>query len=191
MTTRIVLLSALLLTMTGMCWAATVSYDTTVDAQSATWAQQVSLPAFDPTRGSLVAVELTISGEVNGAASLECLDAESQSIETTLAADIALLAGDGSRICSVRPEASRTVSLGSDDGSSDFDGQSGSVIEIASPSCGDGVTLTSGLSGFIGSGQVSIPCVSMGESSTAGCGNIAANLSAESSARITITYIYE
>lgn len=191
LTTRTLIFTALVMLTSAACWAGSISYDATVAPDQASWEKNVSLPAYDPALGELTAVRLTISGAVSGSASVECLDAESQSVDASIGADVSLLTESGYEICSISPKTSQSIDLHADDGSTDFGGASGAVVDVDSDTLENGITIESGLGGFVGPGNIQFVVVSSGMSSAEASGNVSAQLACSSGATVTVTYIFE
>ena len=55
--------------------AQTITYTDTIPLQPTNWDEQLSLPRFDPALGILTEIEFLLTGEVDGTAKVENLDA--------------------------------------------------------------------------------------------------------------------
>ena len=200
MKTRHVLASLLVLLM----WAGAANggpltdgpYTDTVPVTGTDWVgQTVSIQQFDPALGTLVGIEFTLAGHVEGSAGFENLDLLSPQTGTVnLTAEIELQNPDTSLIVLVAPLASESDPVLEYDGTTDYKGPSGKTYPDLNDDVSDTVTsppVVTNFALFTGLGTIDLPVEATAKSYATSSGNYASTFSTSASAEVTVTYMYE
>lgn len=148
------------------------------------------LTKFDSSLGTLNSVIVTLNATVAGAVGLENTGPSASSITYNLQASVALSSpGVGTLLTSV-PVFSGTFNAGPFDGTTDFGGTSGTTISNLTANTSETVTLTTGLTPFIGSGSLDAFLSGTGQSNTNGSGNVASAFTTQAGGSVTVQYNY-
>jgi hypothetical protein len=173
-------------------WAATVSFSDSVPVQTTTWAGTMTVDKFDPSLGTLLSVEVALSGEVEGNYRFESLDSAPTTVTGNLRAVISLSRPDAMLLVQTIPVVTRADSVPPYDGTSDFGGTSGKTYLGLSANETDTATLTdpADLALFTGPGLISLPVKAVGQSNATGSGNLLALFNTFAGAEVVVTYDY-
>jgi hypothetical protein len=187
--------AALAVLIGGSASAATLSYSDSISLQSTNWGPlTLSLTQFDSSLGTLNSVTFTLSGNVEGSAGAESLDASPSTVTLDLGAaieaDIAGLGSSGVADITINPVNSQTIGLTAFDGTIDFAGTSGVDTGTVTGSDSNFATYASGLAPFIGGGTFDVDLSADGEFSGSGAGNLVTRSNTSASASITVLYDY-
>jgi len=172
----------------------TLCFSDSIPLQSTNWASSVSIPQFNPALGTLQSIQFTLSGNVQGTARAESLDASPTLVNTQFSADITLTRPDLSVIVVTIPIANFSDPLGPFDGTIDFGGSSGvthpginatdSDMAISPPPLSDLVL-------FTGLGNIVLPVVATGTSTATGSGNLITQFTTQAQCSVEVCYVYE
>lgn len=154
--------SAWALSYTGWLPSPAFSYDALVN-----WSQNLSVPQFDPSLGTLVEVQWELEGSTHGTATYINYDGTMPAYGT-LGSKITLSRPGGGVIGTILPSV--LIDLGSPPGS-DPDGIVYGPYDLSSPVASANGILTTDLSAFIGMGTVLMPVDAAGTSDGIGSGN--------------------
>ena len=174
--------------------AQTITYTDTIPLQPTNWDEQLSLPRFDPALGILTEIEFLLTGEVDGTAKVENLDAAPANVTAESFATVRLQRPDGTFITMATPVASRLAQLSAFDGTIDFTGGSGTIIRgINGLDISERTILsdTNDLFAFTGDSPITLQVNTTGASTASGAGNLGLSFSTLASAAITVTYHFE
>lgn len=174
--------------------SSTLCFSDSIPLQSTNWASSVSIPQFNPALGTLQSIQFTLSGNVQGTARAESLDASPTLVNTQFSADITLTRPDMSVIVVTIPIANFSDPLGPFDGTIDFGGSSGvthpginandSDMAISPPPLSDLVL-------FTGLGNIVLPVVATGTSTATGSGNLITQFTTQAQCSVEVCYTYE
>lgn len=173
--------------------AASVSFSDSIAMQNTNWTDSFNLSQFDPSLGTLTSVEFTLSGIVNGTASVQNLEDEAVDPTVVLSSQItADLAGN--QLAVVIPTGSQEVNLTAFQGTFNvFDGSD--AVENLALSGTDSQTngFFTNLSAFIGTGTIGVDAGATATSTVSGGGNanFITDFDTDASASATITYTYD
>jgi len=174
--------------------AATAVYTDAIPMQQTDYQHRLTVPQFDPARGTLTRVELALAGRLEGSVTLESLDAQPSVIDVSMAGRVLLAQADGLVLNVVQPQTSRTVNLRAFDGQLDFAGVSGRNFQkLIALSVADSKALTnpSELAPFTGTGVVTLQVTAEGKVTGSGAGNLALNYVTTAAAEVEVRYIYQ
>ena len=164
---------------------------------TAGWSNDVVAQQFDPSLGTLEAVNLTVSVDLLASVAAENLDASASTVSTTQTIDVTLTlpaSGATAVVATVPPvsaEVSDTMNLGGYDGTTDFGGTSGQINQGLTQTGTASTSLTgSDLAAFLGLGTVDLPIATFGSSTADGPGNLLLSLLADAGATVTLSYTY-
>jgi hypothetical protein len=173
--------------------ARTLTYTDTIPLQQTDWSDTMLFPRFDPTYGILTAVQVTLTGKLDGSAKFESLDAQAATVQIGMSAQIDLQRPTGTRISKATPLATSTAQVTSFDGTLDYTGDSGGVVErLIGIHVAEATTLTSAadLRLFTGSGEITLPVTASGAARGKGAGNLALSYRTFAEAQLTVNYRY-
>lgn len=152
------------------------------------------LPKFDPSLGTLLSVNVMLTGTVEGSVRAESLDAAPSTVTLNLSAGLTLTeTTTGQELAFVQPLAEAVEDFTAFDGTIDFGGTSGvtydnlNADEMDSQTYIDAATLAL----FTGPGDVELNLDAMGMSSGSGAGNLITQFSTLAGASAKVTYEYE
>lgn len=173
---------------------ATQCFSDSVPLQSTNWNTTVSIPKFNPALGTLQSIQFTLSGNVQGTARAESLDASPTIVNTQFSADITLTRPDLSVIVVTIPIANFTDAFGPFDGTIDFAGTSGITHPGINASDSDVVVSPpppSDLALFTGLGNIVLPVNANGTSTASGSGNLITQFTTQAQCTVEVCYTYE
>ncbi len=119
------LLAASLLSPLSLAQLPTDCHDASISLQPTNWVSSMDVPRFDPALGILTSVTFELTGEVQGSAAVESLDALPSVVDTTYQATLTLTRPDNSVIVIATPNMAFSDPLTAFDGVIDFAGTSG------------------------------------------------------------------
>ncbi|MCA8979939.1 MAG: choice-of-anchor E domain-containing protein [Planctomycetes bacterium] len=163
----------------------------TVPLSTTNWQQQVTVPQFDPSLGTLISVDITLSGAISGSASAENTSPSPGMLDFLYQAEIELLTGGGSLIITT-PQLAIQDNVTGFDGTIDFGGTSGVThggLSVADSESANAPTDIA-LGGFIGVGNISFDVEARGISTAAGPGNVVSQFLTSAEATVDVCYNY-
>lgn len=170
-----------------------VCFTGSIPLQPTNWTGSVNIQQFDPTLGDLQSIQFTLSGNVQGTAQAESLDAGPTIVNTQFSANITLTRPDLSIIVVTIPLANFSDPFTAYDGVLDFGGTSGVTHANINASDTQSVTSpppTSDLALFTGTGTVNLPVSANGSSIATGSGNLITQFQTQAGADVTVCYTY-
>jgi protocatechuate 3,4-dioxygenase beta subunit len=162
------------------------------------WTQAQNLPQFDPSLGTLTAIDIVNKGSLTSQIRVESMD-QSPATITAQASGSLTLSGPGLSLTTLgstpllpTAQSVQTFSAGAYDGVSDFTGTSGHDFGPQTATGSQSVTLTapSDLAPYIGTGTVSLTESATATSSASGAGNLLSLISSTAGAEVDVTYHY-
>ena len=155
------------------------------------WTDDLSVARFDPTLGTLEAVNITLTGNEAASIGAENLDAVAASVSATETATLTLVLPNILDDLTVAPTVTGGMSLAGFDGTRNFAGPSGELDQgLTATANGQVQLLTTDLTPFIGTGTISLPLSAVGASSLTGPGNLLTQLLDQAGAGVTVSYTY-
>ncbi len=142
------------------------------------WSNDAQVVQFNPALGTLEAVNLTVTGDIQASVKLLNEDSETASFDTSQTAEVSFGSWE-----TVSPSVTDYASVASGASYSDPN-QSGTDSASAQ------LTDPGDLAAFIGQGTVSVPVSAVGVGSVGGPGNFLATLLAQAGATVTVSYTY-
>ena len=172
--------------------AASITHTDTFPLSTTNWSDTLTIPKFDPALGTLTEVSITLSGDVEGDAKYESLDAGATSVSLNLAAEIDLQRPDGSTLVITLPLVNQTDSAEVFDGTIDFMGDSGGEFTGLSGSQDEAASFTDAadLALFTGTDDIDLPIEASGRSTGSGAGNLITQFATSAGAEATVTYTF-
>jgi hypothetical protein len=175
--------------------AGTISFTDTIATQSTGWGPtSLTVNQFDSSLGSLTAVEIIFSGNVEGTAKTESLDADISTVTANLSADLTLdlTSLTTSDIILLGVGDSSVHNYTAFDGATDFAGTSGASAALSGTDS-DSLTTTAAadLALFTGLGTISFDAGAVGASSATGAGNLITQFITNAGAGIEVIYTYD
>ena len=143
--------------------------------------------------GTLVAVDLTLVGDINGSVAVENLGSVAVSASTIDFANIAMTLPGSLGVMQTAPLISNTVSLGAFDGTIDFAGTSGSTasgLTQTGSATSQFDSATTDLSSFIGIGTVGLALNAYSPSTSSGSADLESKLLTAAGAEVMVSYVY-
>jgi hypothetical protein len=191
-----ILLGASLLCAATITNAATVTVTGEQVLKTTNWEESISIADFDTSLGTLTGVTFAMSGQIEGDAKVESLDAAPATITVNLDGQIDLFDLAGNLLQVNLPSTSDTFSASAFDGTIDFAGTSGSELDTLMASAMSGPTdlndivtvLT--LADFTDGVMNVYNVAAMAQSSATGAGNIITQFGTRAAALVTVTYTY-
>lgn len=178
--------------------AATQTYSDSIPTQGTDWADNLVVPLFNPSLGTLTQVQIVLNGDVGGSAGYENTSTTSTSSVTLNLSSTIVLTGPNSLLIDVVPLANFSIpavpGVPIYDGFSDYAGTSGATLTNLTGSAMDMDTITNPgdlLAYYTGLGTISFPVTATGSSLGGGSGNINTSFSSTAGASIEITYTYD
>lgn len=195
MKTRMLAAALAVVAAAGAANAASVMYQASIPLQSTNWNLPLSLPQWDPLlfpNQTLTKVTIKLTGDVEGDARVESLDAAPGMINYGVSAVIGMTGPGGVNII-VLPLAGGNFNASAFDGNIDFGGTSGFSDLGLMNSDQDTTMLTDPptdllAAGFVGNGMVNFNLTATGASSANGPGNVNQQFRTEAGANVMITY---
>ena len=147
---------------------------------------------FDPSLGTLTAIQIQLDGSVRGTVSAENLGAVPATITTDLSSVLTLARPDHSVLIAATPIAQNSFQLSTYDNKLDYSGNSGVSVQNVTASQSESTTLTNpaDLALFSGAGTITLGLSAIGNSTAWGSNNLATSFSTFAGASATITYIF-
>lgn len=168
-------------------FASTMTYTDSFPLTNGNWNGNFTLPQFDSSLGTLTEVDFSMSGGVQGNATVTNTDVAPEDITTNIAANLYLKnPGGATTIVLSSPDWTTTdysVPVG---GNVTHTNESSIDPETNSYDPSDGSKFTQ----FIGSGNIILPVVALNATGASAGGDVDADLSSQSSADVSVTYDY-
>ena len=169
---------------------------TTADSTTG-WRTSLPVAKFDPSLGTLDAVDIKLTGDIAASVAAENLGDTAMTFSASQAAAITIALTNDTTF-SASPYAMDSMTLAAFDGNADFAGTSGHTDNnITNPYSGfttasgeDQVTDYGVLTAFTGTGTYDLPISSTGTSVTHGQAGLLSELTQKSGAAVTVAYIY-
>jgi hypothetical protein len=180
----------------GAAQAAEICYDGSFALARTNWSDNLVIPKFDPALGTLISVSWSVSGNIEGSAAFESLDASATTIQTALSATIRLQRPDATDLQVIIPVAMNSDSASAFDGGIDFGGTSGKTYagltasDSGSSSSMSPADLALFTAGFLGE-TISLPVSATGSSTGSGAGNLLLLFNTFAGASAEVCYTYE
>jgi hypothetical protein len=175
--------------------AGTISFTDTIATQSTNWGpQSLTVDQFDSSLGTLTAVQIIFSGDVDGTARTENLDADAAVVTATLSADLSLDLSSLTTpdILLLGVGDSSTHNFAAHDGTIDFGGTSGATVALSGTDSDSLITTDiADLAMFTGLSTISFSADAVGVSSATGAGNITSNFATNAGAGIEVIYTFD
>jgi len=172
----------------------------TVADSTTGWTNTIAAQQFDPSLGTLVQVNITVSNDIQASVAAANLDPEAASIATSQTATVTVDLPGSSQTVSSDASVATDTSVAGADGSTAFAGPSGFIDQgltagpgawSANGSYATGAASTSNdLAAYTGSGTIDLSVVSSSSATLDGPGNLLAQLLAQSGATVTVSYTY-
>jgi hypothetical protein len=185
---------ALLITLATMsAGAATISYTDSIPLAVTDWDDIFTLTQFDPLLGTLLSVELTLEGNVEGDIRVEALDNKPSLVIGNLSAEITADSGFASLIVVVTPAVNMPFPAPAFDGTIDWGGTSGATFLGLTGSDTDSLSSSEAavLTAFTGLGTIDINALAEATSRAEGSGNVASQFNTSAGAELTVKYTYD
>lgn len=154
------------------------------------WSDTLTVNKYSGSFGPLVAVKVILSGDVEGDAKYESLDASPAVVNLNVAATVQVSHGLLGNIIQVIPLANQVDNPTAFDGAIDFGGTSGNAYTGLTGTDTDSVTLNSllALATFTGPGTISLNADGTGNSTGSGAGNLLLQFATTAGAKVTVEY---
>lgn len=180
----------------GVANAAEVCYDGSFSLARTNWSDSLVIPKFDPALGTLLSVRWSVTGNIEGSAAFESLDASATTINTALSATITLTRPDATPLQVIIPVAMNSDGAAAFDGTIDFGGTSGKTYPglMASDSGSSSTNAPADLALFTAAmlGEtISLPVSAVGSSTGSGAGNLLLLFNTFAGASVEVCYEYE
>ena len=164
---------------------------------TAGWSNTVDAQQFDPSLGTLIAVNLNVSTNILASVAADNLDSTSEQVTTTQTTGVELTipmsgtSGASPLLVPVSAAIDNTMTLAGYDGTASFQSGSGQTDQDLIATNGTAVTLTgSELAAFIGQGTVDAPIASTGYGTVSGPANLLLSMLADAGASVSLSYTY-
>ncbi|HEY1859849.1 MAG TPA: choice-of-anchor E domain-containing protein [Gemmataceae bacterium] len=156
------------------------------------WTRTQSVNQFNPSLGTLTAVEVTNSGTLTSHIKVESLDGASAAVTGTVSGNLTLTGAGFPSLVTSTNAATENFQAGAFDGTIDFAGTSGKDFGNKSSGGSKSTVLTSptDLANFIGLGKVSFTDTAHATSSADGAGNLLSQINSTAQAIVTVKYDY-
>ena len=170
---------------------ATLSHTISFPEKPTDWTATMSVPQFDPSLGTLTAVEITNSDPIKNSIRVENLDTAADTIHVTVTGDLTL-SGPGLASLISNLSADQTFNATAFDGSIDFGGTSGHTFDPQTVNGSNSKTLTdaSDLALYTGTGTVDITEATHASSMATGSANLLVQVNTTAAATVTVIYHY-
>ncbi len=172
----------------GGAQAATVSYSASQSATATNWVASLALQQFNSSLGTLTGVSFSYDGSISSDFRLESLDSAPATVAANVAGSIAF-SGPFSNTLNITASATRNFSAF--DGTVDFGGTSGAIINGVTGSQTGSNVVAGSFAAFIGSGLFNVGVAATGLSNASGAGNLISQINTRALANITVTYTYD
>lgn len=169
----------------------TTTPQTLIVADSTTGSShQLIINQFNPTLGTLVGINITLSGDLSTSVAAENEDTTSAGVYVTQAATETFALPGTTEASS--GEIDSSANLGGYDGTANFAGLSGTIVQGQTllPTTATTVSDSTDLAAFAGTGTVATTISSSSTASLSGPGNLLARLTAETDGTVTVSYDY-
>jgi len=180
-----------LATADQLCHTATIPSATT------NWNNSVSVPKFDPSLGTLTAIQFSLTGTETVTAKAESLDAQPSTVTLNFQCTMTLTRPDNSVIVIAIPLQTFVDHFTAFDGAIDFRGTSGAThanITVSDTQSANSPPPTSDLALFTGPagnpGMITLPIAAAGTSNASGAGNLISQFNQAASASVTVCYTF-
>ncbi len=190
-------LAAFALAATALSAAAqqtqTVCFTDAIPLQPTNWTNSVSIPKFNPNLGTLQSITFQLTGNVQGTARAESLDAGPTIVNTSFSANITLTRPDLTPLVVTLPLANFSDSFTAYDGALDFAGTSGTThagINVTDTQSQVSPPPASDLALFTGAGNIVLPVTANGASIATGAGNLITQFQTDAAANVQVCYVY-
>lgn len=173
---------------------ATQCFTDSIALQNTNWSSSVSVPKFNPALGTLLSIQFTLSGNVQGSASAESLDSSPTIVNTQSSANITLTRPDLTVLVITAPVANFSDAFTAFDNVIDFAGTSGAThagINVVDTDMATSPPPASDLLLFTGLGNIVLPVTAVGTSQATGAGNLITQFMTAASASVEVCYTYE
>ncbi len=175
----------------GVARAESISFTTTVPFTRTDWANQMSVPQFNPTLGILTSIEMTLTGAISGTVGVENEENNPINVLVQEQATERITLPDNTFLQSGGIVISQTVTLARADGIADFGGLSGATFPVvASVSNSRRLVAPGTIMPFVGAGQVTLPVTADVTWTGRGSGNMVLRLRHLANATLTVRYVY-
>jgi hypothetical protein len=156
------------------------------------WTRTQSVNQFNPSLGTLTAVEVTNSGTLTSHIKVESLDSATAAVTGTVSGNLTLTGAGLSSLVTTTNAATENFQAGAFDGTIDFAGTSGKDFGNKSSGGSKSTVLTSpaDLANFIGLGKVSFTETAHATSTADGAGNLLSQINSTAQATVTVKYDY-
>ncbi len=167
-------------------------YQDTVPLSTTNWQEQMSVPQFDPALGTLVSVDITLSGGIAGEAKAENTSPSPGALDFLYQAEIELFDVGGTSLIVTTPQLNILNNVQGFDGIIDFGGTSGVTHANLSANDSDSASAPADvpLVDFIGLGTVTLDCEARGMSLVTGPGNVVSQFLTNAEATLDVCYNY-
>jgi hypothetical protein len=162
--------------------------------------EQVAVNQFNPALGTLVGIDITLSGDLSSSVAAVNEDAAPAVVSVTQVATVQLALPGFATVEQTFPGLTETISapivssmsLGAYDGTVAFAGPSGAIVQSQTliPATADELTDPTDLAAFTGTGTLAGTISSTGTAGLEGPGNLLAQLRAQAGATVTVSYAY-
>jgi hypothetical protein len=174
--------------------AGTQEVDATFAPALTNSSQSQSVAQFNPALGTLSSVEIIYNGTLTSDLKVENDDSAPATITGAVTGNLSLQADDLPSAVQTTVTNNNSASLAATDGTNDFAGPSGRDFGSQSNSGTKDMTFSASntdLSGFIGTGNVSLTQTAQVTSSVSGAGNLLASVGSQASGQVRVIYHYE
>ncbi len=153
------------------------------------WNTTVAAAQFNPDLGTLEAVSLTLTGDINSGFAAENLGLVAAPIGMTDTANVVLTLANGTPV-SASPIVQTTTTLAAYDGTTDFAGPSGRTATGLTGSQTTTQWISDNLASFIGTGTIALPVSASAFSAVSGSADLESKIQTLAGATVGISYIY-
>jgi hypothetical protein len=156
------------------------------------WTRTQSVNQFNPSLGTLTAVEVTNAGSLSSRIRVESLDSAPATVTGTVSGNLTLTGPAVNSLVTATNAATETFQAGAFDGTIDFAGSSGKDFGNKSSGGSNVEVLTSpaDLAKYIGLGQVSFTENAHATSTADGAGNLLSQINSTAQATVSVKYDY-
>jgi hypothetical protein len=156
------------------------------------WTRTQSVNQFNPSLGTLTAIEITNSGTLNSHIRVESLDSAPANVTGTVSGNLTLTSAVVPSLVTTTNAATENFQASAFDGKIDFAGTSGKDFGDKSSGGSKSEVLTSpaDLANFIGLGKVSLTETAQATSTADGSGNLLSQINSTAQATVTVKYDY-
>ncbi len=155
------------------------------------FALQGALDQFDPSLGTLQSIDISHAGSITSEIKVENTSTTSTShISGTVAGDLTLQGPGGLDDDLKLSQNAGSFDAAKYDGTTDYQGPSGTSFGVKTANGTDNLTLNSQLAAYIGTGQVTLTENGVATSSATGGGNLNVQMTSAGQATVTVVYHY-